>query len=564
MSHNVGQDAKRVLIIGGYGTFGGWVARLLAPDSRLELMIAGRSLEKAQEFALQYPQQAAMTAVRFDRDDDVEAQIRASGADIVVDASGPFQAYGSDAYRVAKAAIACNANYLDLADASKFVVGIEALNRDACLHNVFALSGVSTCVALSSAVLRSLSEDLQQIDSFRGGIAPSPYSGVGASVMQAVALSAGKPTNALIDRKVQEVFPFTDAKRITIAPPGCMPLYPRVFSLVDVPDLLTAQGVEPSVRNVWFGAAPVPGLYHAVLRALARVVKRGWLPSLEFLAPIMFRVMRNLAWGEHRGGMFIEIEGHKNDGSHVTRSWHLIAEGDHGPAIPAMASAAIISQCLDGVLPQPGARPATNELTIDAFQPFFQRMNISTGEKFMGDMQGWPIFRRVLGNAWEQLPNEIMALHDVSGSRTFNGRAEVTRGSSFLAKIVGRIVGFPPAGVDIPLTVKMRSDGEHERWTRDFDGHKFASVMAAGTGRTSDLICERFGPAKFAIALVLENDCLKYVPRSWRLLGIPMPLSLAPQGKMLEYVEDSRFHFHVEIKLPIIGNIVTYQGWLEG
>jgi hypothetical protein len=40
----------KVLILGGYGTFGGRLARLLADEERLILLIAGRSLARAESF----------------------------------------------------------------------------------------------------------------------------------------------------------------------------------------------------------------------------------------------------------------------------------------------------------------------------------------------------------------------------------------------------------------------------------------------------------------------------------------------------------------------------------
>ena len=40
----------RVLVLGGYGTFGGHLIRLLANESRLTLICAGRTLEKAMSF----------------------------------------------------------------------------------------------------------------------------------------------------------------------------------------------------------------------------------------------------------------------------------------------------------------------------------------------------------------------------------------------------------------------------------------------------------------------------------------------------------------------------------
>ena len=39
-----------ILILGGYGTFGGRLVRLLADEPLLTIMIAGRSLEAAKAF----------------------------------------------------------------------------------------------------------------------------------------------------------------------------------------------------------------------------------------------------------------------------------------------------------------------------------------------------------------------------------------------------------------------------------------------------------------------------------------------------------------------------------
>ena len=64
------------------------------------------------------------------------------------------------------------------------------------------------------------------------------------------------------------------------------------------------------------------------------------------------------------------------------------------------------------------------------------------------------------------------------------------------------------------------------------------------------------------MALILDDGRLCYVPRGWTCFGMPMPRILAPQGNTYEYVEDGKFHFHAEITLPLIGHIVTYQGWL--
>jgi len=76
------------------------------------------------------------------------------------------------------------------------------------------------------------------------------------------------------------------------------------------------------------------------------------------------------------------------------------------------------------------------------------------------------------------------------------------------------------------------------------------------------LLCERFGPFAFGLALVLEGERLKLVVRRWSFLGLQLPRALAPGGEAYEHAADGRFNFHVEITLPVVGLIVRYRGWL--
>jgi hypothetical protein len=261
--------------------------------------------------------------------------------------------------------------------------------------------------------------------------------------------------------------------------------------------------------------------------------------------------------------MFVEAEGETEAGEASTCSWHLVAEADTGPAIPAMAAAAIIIKCLQGNPPATGARPACRELELPDFEIFFSQKDIRTGYRRGRRDGGWPVFHEVLDSAWSELPAEIRDLHDVRDTRRFQGRAKVSRGESLIAKLIGRIVGFPPAGTDVAVEVSMRKTNGREYWQRNFSGHKFSSVLSPGKGRFDKLIKEQFGPVSIVMALVVDGDRLNYVPRAWTFIGLPMPNALIPRGQMCEYVADGKFHFHVEINLPIIGHIVTYEGFLE-
>lgn len=553
----------KLLIIGGYGTFGGRLARLMSDEARLTIMIGGRSLHKATTFANALSGPAEILPVRFDRDGDVRGQLASISPDIVVDASGPWQAYGHDPYRLARAAIECGAHYLDLADSKDFVCNISELDDAARKQNVFVLAGVSTCPVLTSAAARHLSSDLEEISSVTGGIAPSPFAGMGRSVVEAIASYAGMPVTTWKDNKLKKEHAFVSTRCFTVRPPGCVPLPPMTFSLIEVPDLELLRSLHRPVRSIWFGVSTLPAVYHALLRLLARGVRAKLVPSLSWLSAIMLSVMNHLAWGEHRGGMFIEVRGRTTDGKQIERSWHLIAEGDTGPNVPVLAANIIIRRYLQIRTPAPGARTAKDILSMADYEPMFRQLGIRTGEYRSDELEDQPLFRKAMGSAWAGLPAPIRELHGETGACHFSGQASVVRGRSFLSRLIAGLAGFPEDAQDIPVTVHMESTNGEEHWHRNFDGHRFSSEYSSGRGRHEGLTCERFGPVKFAMALVAKENKLLYVPRRWTFLGVPMPKTFLPGGEMYETATNGKFHFHVEISLPIVGHLVTYTGWFE-
>lgn len=552
-----------LLIIGGYGTFGGLLAQLLADDARLTIVVAGRSLPKAAAFCTALPARAKLVPMRFDRDGDVPRQLAGAGAGIVVDATGPFQNYGDDPYRVVRACIDQGINYLDLADGSAFVQGIGAFDAQARNQGVFVLSGLSSCPVLTAAVVDRLPEGMAQLESVHAGIAPSPYAGVGLNVIRAIAGYAGQPVSVKRDGRSAVGHALTDAMRYTIAPPGRLPLHSRRFTLVDVPDLQVLPARFPSLRTVWMSAGPAPELLHRLLSGLAWLVRWKLVRTLEPASRLFHQAVNILRWGEHRGGMFVQVAGRDANGLAVVREWHLLAEGNDGPFIPAMAVAALVRKQLAGIVPAAGARPATGAVSLSDYETEFAPRAIHTGRRERrGSDRALPLYRRVMGDAWHALPPTLRAMHDIGPGLTASGRASVERGNRPLARMLASIYGFPEASADVPVQVSLQTRGMAEVWRRTFGGKSFSSVQEAGEGASANLITERFGPVVVSLAVLVEDGQLKLVVRRWTFLGMPMPLFLAPGGKAFEYEEDGRFHFDVEIAHPWTGRIVRYKGWL--
>ncbi len=561
-------EPLKVLILGGYGTFGGRLAELLADEASLTLIIAGRSREKAAAFCAGLRAQATLLPRAFDRDGAIEPQLREIAPALVVDASGPFQAYGVDPYRVVRAALALGINYLDLADGAEFVAAITQFDAEARARGRFALTGVSSFPVLTAAVVRRLAIGMARLDAVTGGIAPSPYAGVGMNVIRAIASYAGKPVKLVRDGSAGTGTALVETRRYTIAAPGRLPLRPIRFSLVDVPDLLLLPTLWPTLRAVWMGAGPVPEIWHRALNTLAWMVRLRLLPSLSPFAGLMQATMSRLSFGEHRGGMFIAVEGTGTDGLPMTRAWHLLAEGEDGPLIPSMAAEAIIRHCLAGKLPQPGARAAATDLELEDYEALFAHRRIFTGV-WQSDaaMPAASLYRRILGEAFVRLPSALQVMHD--GVQVAEGGALVDRGGGVLARVVARLVGFPPAGREIPVTVTFRIERGREHWQRAFGNpaisrvHRFSSWQEQGRGRFERLLCERFGPFRFGLALVVDGASLRLVLRGWSFAGLPLPLFLAPSIAALETADDGRFHFDVAISHRLTGLIVHYRGWLQ-
>ncbi len=170
------------------------------------------------------------------------------------------------------------------------------------------------------------------------------------------------------------------------------------------------------------------------------------------------------------------------------------------------------------------------------------------------------LFERALAGAgWDALPLAVRAFHGRTGA--WDGRADIERGRHPLARAIAAAVGFPLAGLGVPVRVETVRDGDGERWTRRFGDRAFGSRLGpAGPGR----VVERLGPAGFVLALAAGREGLGLTIASGRCLGIPIPRRLLPSGHAREAVDaDGRFRFDIAVMVRVAGLVVRYRGWLR-
>lgn len=540
---------SRILVIGGYGGFGGRLSRRLR-DAGHEVIVAGRSLDKARAFCAG---EAALIPLAVDRDKDLAPALERHCPEIVVDAAGPFQGAGLD---VPRTCIAAGISYLDLADARDFVARIGELDEAARQAGVAVISGASSLPALSGAVARRLAAGMEDVRAVEIALSVSNRGGAGASAAAAILSYAGQPIRLWRGRGWQTGFGWHEMRRVRFELAGAPPLAGRQIALCEVPDLDSLPERLPGRPAVTFRAGVDSRLHNLGLAVAARLVRLGLVGDLSRWARWLDPLRRLTAGrGSARSAMAVRLFGAAG-GRRIERRWTLIADRGEGPEIPTLAVPILIRRLLAGEI-EAGARDAGALLDLDDYEPAFAGLAIRHQQREI--VLPPPLYARAMGRPiFDRLPPAVRAIHQVLRDDGSRGAATVTRGRNPLAWLIGRLVGFPPAG-EHELHVHFEEEDGVETWTRRFSGKGFHSRLSLRRG----LLTERLGLTTFAFELPADESGLEMILRAWWLGPLRMPLFLGPRCAAREWDEDGRFRFDVSIALPPIGNIATYRGWLE-
>ncbi|MCG7629093.1 DUF4166 domain-containing protein [Epibacterium sp. MM17-32] len=551
---------NRVLVLGGYGVFGGRLSAALARQGGIEVLVAGRSLHHAEAHCAVH----GGTPISLDRSSrSLATDVAALRPRIVIDAAGPFQAYGDAPYALAHAALACGAHYIDLSDDARFSAGISELDTDARRKGCVVLSGASSVPGLSSAAVKDLAAGLTQIDRIESAILPGNRAPRGLSVIHAILAQVGQPIPITRGSLPAQVTGWSGTRRETLSLPGRASLH-RWAAHMGAPDLQLFPGYF-NARTVLFRAGLELPLLHHGLRILGLPVRMGWIRSLAPLAPMLRRCAQAFeTFGSDRGGMSVELRGRTTSGQYETRRWTLIAGAGDGPEVPTLVAQALCRRLLCRDRPAAdlpaGARACLCEVSLADILAAARGLDIQTATQTTPIQ---PVFRTALGSGFAALPAAVQALHDTVDASRWQGTATVTTGAHPLARIIRRLIGFPAAGQDVPVQVDVLREGAREIWVRRFGHKRFRSILAPFGTPGDGTVTERFGPLCFVIALRQTAGRLAYpVTRGW-CLGLPLPRRLLPRSDAVEYADPAgAFCFDVAVRLPLIGLIVRYRGRL--
>jgi hypothetical protein len=541
--------SRRVVLIGASGVFGARMAARLALWPGIELVLAGRRAEPL--VALQAELAAAGAAAELSvatLDRQRPSEVAALSPWAVVDAAGPFQ---GASYDLARSVIEAGAHWVDLADARDFVAGFAgALDDLAQRRGVVAVTGASSSPALTDAALTTMTGNWRRTWRIRAAIAPGAQP-PGLSVVRACLSWAGQPLACFAGGEWTERPGWSGLEALRFPGVGR-----RRVSLADTPDLdLLARRV--SEEGLIF-AGIEPPLLHVLLWLIAWPVRLRLAPGLARLA----RPLRALAapltrFGAPRGGMVVLAEGEDAHGERRVARWSLATGPGAGPSVPGAPALAALRAIGEGRL-APGARPCVGQLRLDDILAELTHLPITTAlEAWSPERQG--LFPRVLGDAFEALPDAVRAAHG-GGALTLRGRA-ASRGAGGPAALGRRIAGLPgPGRYDVEVSIRPAQGGEV--WTRRFGARRFSTRLVALKAEPG-LFEERLGPMAFRFSAACDAAGFDWIQERWSFAGVPMPRWLGPRVRARTFARDGAYRFRVVLAHPWLGVIAAYAGRLN-
>lgn len=367
----------RVLILGGYGLFGGRIVRALARDAGLHLLVAGRDRARADAFvaSIEAPEARIETLALDTEAADFVARVAALSPQVVIDTAGPFQARRARAqasehgdatgcdYRVARAALAAGAHAIDLADGRDYVRGIVALDAEAKAAGRWVVSGASSVPGLNAAVIEAHRDRFAELDAVESTISPGNRTPRGWATTLAILSYSGKPYRMLRDGAWRIAHGWQSLRRLRVAGVGT-----RWAVRCEVPDLDLLPARYPSLRTVEFRAGLELWRMHFGLWLATWLVRAGLVRDLRrFGKPLFWMSERWQNIGSDAGFMHVRMRGRGHDGARQRLDWTLIARNGDGPQIPATAAVLLTRKLARDALSGAGATPCLDLFTLDEF-----------------------------------------------------------------------------------------------------------------------------------------------------------------------------------------------------
>ena len=345
---------RRVVILGGYGVFGRFVAKDLAGRPDAQVTIAGRNAEKGEPFA----SSLGADFRRCDAMDSASLKNAVADAWLVINAAGPFAAKD---YSIPRTCIEAGCHYIDIADGREYVTDIVELDAAARERNVFVCAGASSTPAITSALVADLQPALGRIRSIKIALSPGNKNPAGVSTIASIMSYVGVPVQVWQDGEWRSRRGWSGGEFVEFP----APVGRRRVHLCDVPDLaLFPQHFQAD--DVMFKAGvelPILNFAISAMGLLKRIVPPINLPSLARPLVAMSKLFK--PFGTFHGGCAVWV----TDTVGQQKSVALVAR-KNGPRIPGSPAILLARKLLSDQILDRGAFPCIGFLNLAEFAEF--------------------------------------------------------------------------------------------------------------------------------------------------------------------------------------------------
>jgi hypothetical protein len=171
------------------------------------------------------------------------------------------------------------------------------------------------------------------------------------------------------------------------------------------------------------------------------------------------------------------------------------------------------------------------------------------------------LFPALLKPAWHDLPGSVRAMHGATPRILARGKADVQGDGNVMLRTLRWLLKLPPPGPEQALELCIERQGHREIWTRRFARGQMQSTLRHDA--TATHLWEQLGAVTLRFTLRPDADGVAWQLNGARVLGIPVPRSWLGTVHSHSGERDGRYAFTVDTRLPWLGRLVAYRGWLE-
>ncbi len=360
---------KRILIIGGYGNFGSYITRTLARESFIQIIIGGRSIEKASALVDEIVAENKPEITAININENLVSSLAALKADIVIHASGPYQ---TQDFHVAEACIAQGCHYIDLSDGRDFVGGISKLDQKAKTRGVMVVSGASSVPCLTSALVDHYIQKFKILEKLDYGITTAQKANRGLATTAAILSYTGRKFKTIIDGEMKEIVGWQNLHARKYPELGW-----RLLGNCDVPDLALFPDRYPELKNIRFFAGLEVPFIHLGLWFISWLVRLRIVGKLEKHAQLLLRISNLFDFiGSNNSAFHMQLTGKDQKGNEKNIIFDLIASSGDGPYIPCMPAIIMAQKLVNDEIIEWGASPCMGFITLEEYLGALESLDI--------------------------------------------------------------------------------------------------------------------------------------------------------------------------------------------